>query len=159
KSAKTLQLSRKKNQQKEKVTLVSKKTAQEIMDLLCKRYPDAECELNFNSDFQLLVAVILSAQCTDVTVNKVTPQLFKRFPTPEKVADAPLDKIKEIIRPTGFFNAKANNIHTCAKALVERFNSKVPQTLEELTTLPGVGRKTANAVLGVAHSIPGWTVD
>ncbi|SRR5579885_115881 len=142
-----------------KVKKVSVRQAQEMMDILCRTYPNAECELNFRNDFELLIAVILSAQCTDATVNKVTPHLFKRFPTPKALAEAPLDEIKQIIRPTGFFNAKAQNIQKCAISLVERFGGRVPTTLEEMTTLAGVGRKTANAVLGVAHGMPGWTVD
>ncbi|MBX9879016.1 MAG: endonuclease III [Candidatus Obscuribacterales bacterium] len=138
---------------------VSKDTAQEIMDLLCKRYPDADCELIFKNDFELLIAVILSAQCTDVTVNKVTPKLFKRFPTPKALAEANLEEVKQLIRPTGFFNAKARNIQACAEGLIQKFGGKVPKTVEELTTLAGAGRKTANVVLGVAHDIPGWSVD
>lgn len=141
------------------VKLVDKKTAQTMMDLLCKRYPDADCELIFDSDFQLLIAVILSAQCTDVMVNKVTPILFKQFGTAKALAEAPLEEIKKIIRPTGFFNAKAGNIHNCAKAIHEQYGGEIPNTQEELTKLPGVGRKTANVVLGVAHDVPGWTVD
>ncbi len=139
--------------------LVSGEQAQEMIDRLCQTYPESECELTFGDDFQLLIAVILSAQCTDVMVNKVTPVLFSRFGTPQALAAASLDEIKEIIRPTGFFNAKAQNIQSCAIALVERFACKVPRTVPELISLPGVGRKTANAVLGVAHGVPGWTVD
>lgn len=131
----------------------------EIMDLLCKRYPDADCELVYASTFQLLIAVIMSAQTTDVQVNKVTPKLFKRFPNAKALAEANLDEVKEIIRPTGYYNAKAQNIQACAQALVKNFKGQVPSTQEELVTLPGVGRKTANVVLGVAHKIPGWSVD
>lgn len=138
---------------------VSKETAQQMMNLLCQRYPDAECELIYKNDFQLLVSVILSAQCTDVTVNKVTPKLFKRFPTAKALAEGSLEEIQQIIRPTGFFNAKARNIQACAEGLIQRFGGRVPKTVEELTTLAGVGRKTANVVLGVAHNIPGWSVD
>ncbi len=141
------------------VKKVSRQTAWQMMDLLEKRYPDAECELNWASDFQLLIAIILSAQTTDVTVNKVTPALFEKFPTAEKLATASLDEIKEIIRPTGYFNAKASNIHSCAQAIVDEFGGRVPDNLEDLTKLPGVGRKSANALLGVIHKIPGWTVD
>ena len=101
----------------------------------------------------------MSAQTTDVTVNKVTKTLFARFPRAKDLADADLDEIKEIIKPTGYYNAKATNIQTCAKALVERFGGEVPKTMDELITLPGVGRKTANVVLGVAFGVPGWTVD
>ncbi|HEY9787754.1 MAG TPA: endonuclease III, partial [Candidatus Obscuribacterales bacterium] len=129
--------------------LVSYETAQEIMALLCRRYPDAECELAYESPFQLLIAVILSAQTTDAQVNKVTPRLFKRFPTAQALANGSLDEIKEIIRPTGYYNAKATSIQNAARGLVEKFAGQVPKTLEELTTLPGIGRKTANVVLGV----------
>ncbi len=138
---------------------VSRDRAQEMIDLLCKRYPDAECELTYKNDFELLISVILSAQCTDVTVNKVTPKLFKRFPTAKALAEANLEEVQQLIRPTGFFNAKARNIQACAEGLIQKFGGKVPKTVEELTTLAGVGRKTANVVLGVAHQIPGWSVD
>lgn len=141
------------------VVLVSKPIAQEMMDRLCKRYPDADCELTFGSTFQLLTSVILSAQTTDVQVNKCTPALFKKFPTAKALAEANLDDVKELIKPTGYFNAKAVNIQKCAQALVAKFGGEVPKTLEELTQLPGVGRKTANVVLGVAYGVPGWTVD
>ncbi len=139
--------------------LVPKDVAQKEMNLLCQEYPEADCELDYGSAFQLLTAVIMSAQTTDVTVNKVTPTLFERFPDAKALAEADLDEIKEIIKPTGFFNAKANNIQKCAQALVANFGGVVPKTIEELTTLPGVGRKTANVVLGVIFGVPGWTVD
>jgi endonuclease-3 len=139
--------------------LVSKQVAQQEMDLLCQRYPEAECELDYDTTFQLLMAVIMSAQTTDVTVNKVTKTLFKRFPDAKTLAAASLDEIKEIIKPTGYYNAKAANIQTCAQALVDNFGGQVPATMDELITLPGVGRKTANVVLGVAFGVPGWTVD
>lgn len=141
------------------VTLVPKAVAQEMMDRLCKRYPDADCELDFGSTFQLLTSVILSAQTTDVQVNKCTPGLFKKFPTAKALAEANIEDVKNLIKPTGYFNAKAANIQKCAQALVEKFGGEVPSTLEELTQLPGVGRKTANVVLGVAFGVPGWTVD
>jgi len=139
--------------------LVKGVVASQMMDLLMKRYPDAHCELNYNNEYELLIAVILSAQTTDVMVNKVTPHLFKRFSTPKALADAPPETVKELIRPTGYYNAKAQNIQACARALVDRFGGRVPETLAELTTLPGVGRKTANVVLGVVYDVPGWTVD
>ncbi|HEY9714826.1 MAG TPA: endonuclease III [Chroococcales cyanobacterium] len=139
--------------------LVSKEVAHKEMELLTKLYPDADCELDFASPFQLLTAVILSAQTTDVNVNRATPNLFKKYPTAKALAEAPLDSIKELVRATGYYNAKATNIQRCAQALVERFGGEVPRTLEELTTLPGVGRKTANVVLGVAYGVAGWTVD
>lgn len=151
--------SSKKGKDAASVKLVGKEVANEMMDKLCKRYPDADCELDFESDFQLLTSVILSAQTTDVAVNKCTPGLFKRFPDAKALAEADIEDIKVLIKQTGFFNAKANNIQKCAQALVSKFGGKVPGTLEELTTLPGVGRKTANVVLGVAFDVPGWTVD
>lgn len=144
---------------KGKFKKVSKTVAAQTMDGLRERYPNADCELTYKTDFQLLTAVILSAQTTDANVNRVTPNLFKRFPTAEALASAPIDEVKEIIRSTGYYNAKAANIQACAKAIVERFSGKVPSNIEDLTTLPGVGRKTANVLLGVVHNVPGWTVD
>lgn len=139
--------------------LVKPAVAKKIMDSLCATYPDADCELTYASPFQLLIAVILSAQCTDVTINKVTKALFKHYPDARSLAEADIEHVKELIKPSGFFNAKAKNIQACAQELVVRFNGIPPQTREELTTLAGVGRKTANVVLGVIHNIPGWTVD
>ncbi len=138
---------------------VSAKVAQQEMDLLCQRYPDADCELDFDTPFQLITAVIMSAQTTDTNVNKVTKNLFSKYPDARSLAAAPLDHIKEIIRSTGYYNAKATNIQNCAAKLVEKFGGEVPAKLEDLITLPGVGRKTANVVLGVAYGVPGWTVD
>jgi endonuclease-3 len=137
----------------------TKAVAAEIAARLIETYPDADCELNFENDYQLITAVILSAQCTDQQVNKVAAKLFKAFPTARDLAQAELEKIKEIVRPTGYFNAKAKNIQACAQTLVTKYGGEVPTSLEELILLPGVGRKTANVVLGVAHNIPGWTVD
>lgn len=139
--------------------LVSQSTAGEMMRLLRKRYPDAECELTYKNDFELLISVILSAQTTDVQVNKVTPKLFQTFPTAKALAEADIEDVKEIIKATGYYNNKAKTIQGCAQALVGNFGSTVPCTLDELVTLPGVGRKTANVVLGVIHKIPGWAVD
>ncbi|MBS1814287.1 MAG: endonuclease III [Acidobacteria bacterium] len=119
-----------------------------ILDALAKAYPNAVCALTHTSAWELVVATALSAQSTDVRVNMVTPVLFKRFPTPKDLAAAPLPEIEKIIHSTGFFRAKAKNIQGAAKAVVERFGGKVPQTIEELITLPGVARKTANVVLG-----------
>jgi endonuclease III len=138
---------------------LTKSKSRQMMQTLCDFYPDAHCELTFDSPFQLLIATILSAQTTDVSVNKVTPQLFKRFPDARSLAEADLDEIKKIIKITGFFNAKAVNIQKCAQQLVEKFKGKVPVDPEKLVTLAGVGRKTANVVLGVAYGVPGWTVD
>lgn len=141
------------------VDLVSHADAQKMMDLLRKQYPDAECELTYKNDFELLISVILSAQTTDVQVNKVTPKLFAKFSTPRALAEADIEDVKEIVKPTGYYNGKAKSIQTCAQALVNQFGSKVPDNLDELVKLPGVGRKTANVVLGVIHKIPGWAVD
>jgi endonuclease-3 len=138
---------------------VSADVANEEMTLLCQHYPEADCELDFETPFQLITAVIMSAQTTDVNVNKVTKNLFRKYPDAKSLAEAPLDDIKDIIRSTGFFNAKATNIQNCAAMLVEKFGGEVPRTIEELITLPGVGRKTANVVLGVCFGVPGWTVD
>ena len=137
----------------------TRQEAAAIMKGLLELYPDACCELTYDSDFQLLTAVILSAQCTDQQVNKVTKALYAEFPDARSLAEADLERVKTLIKPTGYYNAKAKNIQACAQMLVTRFNGKVPTTVEELTTLPGVGRKTANVVLGVIHNIPGWSVD
>ncbi len=139
--------------------LVSRKIARLIMRRLCEQYPDAQCELSFATPFQLLIATILSAQTTDVSVNKVTTALFKRYPDPNSLAKANLDELKQLIKPTGYYNTKANNIKACAQMLVSKFQGIVPYEQEELVSLPGVGRKTANVVLGVAFGVPGWTVD
>jgi endonuclease-3 len=130
-----------------------------ILAELNRLYPDPQCELIFDSPFQLLIATILSAQCTDVMVNKVTPGLFRRFPTPGAFATADLAEIEAIIKPTGFFKNKAKSILNCCRMLIEKHDGQVPKTLEELVQLPGVGRKTANVVLGDAFGIPGITVD
>ena len=133
--------------------------ADKIRRILQKIYPEVKTQLLHQSAFELLVATILSAQCTDKQVNQVTPVLFKRFKTPAEFAGAPLNVIEKLIRPTGFFHNKAKNIKNCAKALVEKHNGEIPQTLEALVKLPGVGRKTANVVLGAAFGIPGVVVD
>lgn len=122
-------------------------------------FPEAHGELNYETPFQLLIAVILSAQATDVSVNKATPALFEVFPTPETLAEAPLEEIIEKIRTIGLFRNKAKNIKACAQQLLEKFDGQVPQTREELILLPGVGRKTANVVLGDAFDIPAIAVD
>src|SRR5262249_31399793 len=121
--------------------------------------PDAHCALHHQSPFQLLIATILSAQCTDARVNLVTPALFARFPDAQSFAEADLQEIEEVIRSTGFFRSKAKNIQTLCRNLIEEHNGKVPGTLEELVKLPGVGRKTASVVLGDGFGVPGITVD
>lgn len=113
-------------------------------------YPDANCALEHHNPFELLTSTILSAQCTDARVNMVTPALFKKYPTPEKMSKAPMEKLEELIRTTGFFRSKAKSLHEMSKSLVEKFGGKVPNTMEDLIQLRGVGRKTANVVLGNA---------
>lgn len=130
-----------------------------IFRRLVKTYPDAHCELNFTNPLQLLVATILSAQCTDDRVNMVTPALFARYRNAADLAGADVDELESIIKSTGFYHNKAKSLIGLGKALVERFDGEVPHTLEELVTLPGVGRKTANVVLGNAFDTPGITVD
>jgi len=127
--------------------------------LLRERYPDAHCELDFRNPFELLVATVLSAQTTDVRVNSVTPTLFDRYPDPASLAGADRASVEEILRPTGFFRAKSQAVQTLSADVVQRFGGEVPGTLRDLTTLPGVGRKTANVVLGNAFDVPGITVD
>jgi endonuclease-3 len=118
-----------------------------------KAYPGATCALVHRNAWELLVATILSAQCTDARVNLVTPELFRRFPTPAAMTKASLPELEELIRTTGFFRNKAKSISGAAKGVVERFGGKVPKTMDELLTLPGVARKTGNVVLGVAYQI------
>jgi endonuclease III len=120
---------------------------------LQKAYPGATCALVHRNAWELLVATILSAQCTDARVNMVTPELFRRFPTPAAMAKASLPELEDLIRTTGFFRNKAKSISGAAKGVVERFGGKVPKTMDELLTLPGVARKTANVVLGTAYGI------
>jgi len=124
-----------------------------ILDALAKAYPNVVCALNHRSAWELTVATILSAQCTDVRVNLVTPALFKAFPTPKAMAAASLPELEELIRTTGFFRNKAKSIQGAAKTVVERFGNQVPQTMDEILTLSGVARKTANVVLGSFYGI------
>ena len=130
-----------------------------ILKLLDQYYPEAHVTLDFTNPLEMLVATVLSAQCTDVRVNQVTPALFAKYPTAQDYADAPLEELEEMIRPTGFFRNKAKSIKALCQKLVENFGGKVPASLEELVKLPGIGRKTANVVLGNAFSIPGIFVD
>jgi len=125
----------------------------ELLRRLEAAYPNAECALHHRNAWELLVATILSAQCTDVRVNMVTPELFRKFPTPKAMAEASLPALEEEIRSTGFYHNKAKSISGAAKQLVERFGGKVPKTMAELLTLPGVARKTGNVVLGVAFGL------
>lgn len=133
--------------------------ARKITRLLAKEYPEAECALQHDNPLQLLVATILSAQCTDVRVNMVTPALFAQFPDARAFAEADKRKLQKAIQSTGFFRNKARNIMACCKQIVAEHDGEVPDTLAELVKLAGVGRKTANVVLGNAFNTPGITVD
>ncbi len=130
-----------------------------VVDRLADEYPTITIPLDHASPFQLLAAVILSAQCTDVRVNQVTPALFARFPDAATMAVADRGELEELIRPTGFFRMKAKSLHGMATAVVERFDGEIPGTMKELTSLPGVGRKTANVILGHWFGVPGVVVD
>ena len=131
-----------------------------VSKILRKEYPDEQPALHYSNPFQLLIAVILSAQCTDVRVNLVTPQLFAEYATPDQFAKADVHRLESLIHSTGFYHNKAKNIIGCATSLLERHSGNVPQTLDELVRLPGVGRKTANVVLGAAFGkIEGVVVD
>lgn len=137
-----------------------KRQAARVVRQLKKDFPDAECALVHDSPFQLLIATILSAQCTDERVNQVTPGLFRKYPTPAHFARASLADIERAIQSTGFFRNKAKSIKACSTALVEQHDGELPQTLQEMTALAGVGRKTANVVLGTAFRLPtGVVVD
>jgi endonuclease-3 len=136
-----------------------KQRALRIARKLARAYPDAECALRFESPFQLLVATILSAQCTDKMVNSVTPALFRRYPDAEALARARPADVEALVRPTGFYRQKTKSLVAASADIVEKFGGEVPRTLEELTTLRGVARKTANVVLGNAFGVPGLTVD
>jgi endonuclease III len=139
--------------------LARRSRAEQIATRLEEDYPDASCELDFANPWQLLVATILSAQCTDKMVNQVTPALFEEFPDPPSLARAPQAKIERVIRKTGFYSQKAKAIRACAKQVSEKFAGSVPQTMAELTSLQGVGRKTASVVLGTAFGQPAVFVD
>jgi len=139
------------------VTLREK--ADKIRKILSTAYPDVKTQLDFKNPFQLLVATILSAQCTDKQVNQVTPVLFLRLSSPQDFVETNIETIETLIRPTGFYHNKARNIRLCCEMLVNRFHGRVPDTLEELIQLAGVGRKTANVVLGAAFGKPGIVVD
>ena len=139
--------------------MLSKTKTIEVVQTMGDLFPDAHCELNHRNAFELLIATILSAQATDVGVNKVTPKLFERFPSPAHLAAASEESVIECIQSLGLYRSKAKNIRLCAQQLLERFNGEVPQTREELVSLAGVGRKTANVVMSVAFNIPAFAVD
>lgn len=130
-----------------------------ILKILEREYPEARCSLDFKNPFQLLVATILSAQCTDERVNMTTPALFKKYPTPEAMAKARIAELEKLIRSTGFYKNKAKSLKSASKDIVELHGGRVPGTLEELVELHGVGRKTANVVLGNIFGVPGMVVD
>jgi endonuclease III len=133
--------------------------ARQMNRILAETYPDAHCELTFESPFQLLIATVLSAQTTDKRVNMTTPTLFAKYPGPDDLAMANPDELEEMLKPTGFFRAKAKSIIGLSAAITGRFGGEVPSRLDDLDSLPGVGRKTANVVLGNAFGVPGITVD
>ena len=130
----------------------------EIVRLLMAEYPLADCTLDWNKAYELLFSVRLAAQCTDERVNKITPALFARFPTLEDFAEADVAEVEEYVRSCGFYHSKARDIVACANVLLEKYGGELPRTMEELTALPGVGRKTANLILGDVFKVPGSTV-
>jgi endonuclease-3 len=133
--------------------------AAEILATLERRYPESRIALNYETPFQLLVATILAAQCTDARVNMVTPGLFERWPAPRDFVEASQEELEQAIFTTGFFRNKAKAIRGASAALVERFGGEVPRTMEELTSIPGIGRKSANVILGHCFGVPGMVVD
>lgn len=136
----------------------TKQQVQAIISRLEEEYPLAECSLQYEKDYELLFATRLSAQCTDERVNKVTPALFERFPTLQSLAEAEVSEVEQYIHSCGFYHGKARDIVACSKVLLEEYDGKVPGTMEELVKLPGVGRKTANLILGDIFHVPGSTV-
>ena len=139
--------------------MLGKQRTMEAFEKMYEMFPEAHGELQHKNPYELLIAVILSAQATDVSVNKATPALFQAFPTPEALAKAPLEEIIPKIKTIGLYRNKAKNIKACAQQLIDHFGGQVPQTREELVSLPGVGRKTANVVLGDAFGVPAIAVD
>ena len=130
----------------------------EIVRLLLEEYPSADCTLDWRKDYELLFSVRLAAQCTDERVNMITPALFERFPTLDAFAEADVEEVERYVHSCGFYRAKARDIVACAKVLLDKYNGELPRTMEELTALPGVGRKTANLILGDVFKVPGSTV-
>ena len=141
------------------MTAPLRRRTRRINELLAELYPDAHCALHHSNALQLLIATILSAQCTDERVNKVTPALFARYPDAAAYASADIGELEMLIQSTGFFRNKARNIRACCQMLVDQHSGQVPRTMEELVPLPGVGRKTANVILGNAFDVPGIPVD
>lgn len=139
--------------------MLSKKKTVEVIEAMGELFPDAKCELTHRNAFELLIAVMLSAQTTDVSVNKITPNLFDHYPTPEAFTTAPLEDIMNAIKTIGLYRNKAKYIKGCCQKLVDEFNGEVPRTRKELESLPGIGRKSANVVLSVAFNVPAIAVD
>lgn len=139
--------------------LLKNDEVKEVLDILEKTYPDAKCELNFNSAYELLIATILSAQCTDIRVNKVTEEMFKKYNQPQDFVDLGVDGIIPNIKSCGLYRNKAKNIYKASKKIVEDYDSQVPDTIKELLKLPGVGKKTANVVASTAYGVPAIAVD
>lgn len=139
---------------------MTKKEALQIIEILIKEYPDAKCSLDFKTPFQLLVAVVLSAQCTDARVNLTTPQIFNKYSTPQDFADADIKSIEELFHPCGFYKTKAKNIKLTSQIIVDKFNGIVPNNMKDLMSLPGVGKKSANVIMLEAFNNPqGIAVD
>ena len=136
----------------------TKEQTQEIVTRLLAEYPEADCTLEFRKPYELLFSVRLAAQCTDERVNMITPALFARYPTLEAFAEADVEEVEQYVHSCGFFRAKARDIVACSRVLLEKYNGQVPGTMEELTALPGVGRKTANLILGDVFHVPGSVV-
>ena len=136
----------------------TKEQVERIVSGLIAEYPEADCTLTYQKDYELLFSVRLAAQCTDERVNRITPALFQRFATLESFAEADIREVEQYVRSCGFYHAKARDIVNCAKMLLEKHGGKVPGTMEELTDLPGVGRKTANLILGDIFAVPGSVV-
>lgn len=139
--------------------MVSKKKAAEIIDVMEELFPDAHCELNFTNEFELVLAVLLSAQTTDKSVNKLTAQLFQKYKTPEDYLEVTLEELEQDLRTIGLYRSKAKNIQALCRLLIEEYQGVVPHIFEELVKLPGVGRKTANVVLSVGFNVPRIAVD
>ena len=152
-------MARKPRQERSESELAKKRRARKVNRLLASAHPDAHCELDYTNPLELAIATILSAQCTDVRVNLTTPALFAKYRTAADYADANPEEIEEIIRPTGFYRNKTKSIVGLGKALVEHHGGRLPQQLDALVKLPGIGRKTANVILGNAFGVPGLTVD
>ena len=138
--------------------MMDREKAERIVDTLIAAYPEADCTLDYAKDYELLFSVRLAAQCTDERVNKITPALFERFDSLEAFASADVAEVEQYVHSCGFYKAKARDIVECSKILLEKYGGRVPGTMEELTSLPGVGRKTANLILGDIFNVPGSTV-